>query len=234
MPSRRRTLTGDYPFEVLAEDVEDGAQDTAPGLLRLRHPAPKMLNYLPAIYREVATADPEAPFLYEDPPFFARYLRGFEDSLSPVQQMLDRAHQLFGAMSTPADFLPWLATWVSLTLDENWPELKRRRLIQEAVHLYQWRGTRYGLSRYLEIYTGIVPEINDQPFAGMRLGPATYLGRETQLGDVPAHTFVVTIAEAPGMRVNERTVRDIIEAEKPAHTAYRLRIVRRTAGDQEG
>ncbi len=225
------TPAGDYPFEVVAEDVEIGATDTAAGLLRLRHPPPNLASFLPAIYREAASAQETVGLQYEDPPFFARYLCGFEDAWTPIQGALDSMHQLFGAMTTPPDFLPWLATWVSLTLDENWPELKRRRLIKEAIHLYQWRGTRYGLSRYLEIYTGLTPEINDQPFVGMRLGPTTLLGCDTVLGDVPPHTFVVTLALPPAVNVNERTARDIIEAEKPAHTAYRLRIVRRTTSD---
>ncbi|BDI34264.1 hypothetical protein CCAX7_63150 [Capsulimonas corticalis] len=221
------TRTGDYPFTVVVTDVGDSRITDTPGRLRLTHPPASLLDLLPAIYAGPSVS-PNARFApYEDPPFFTRFLRGFEDASEPLQNLLNRRERLFDLQQTPADFLPWLAGWVSLALDENWPELKRRRLIREAVDLYRWRGTRRGLSRYLEIYTGTIPRIEDQPFTGMRLGPTSLLGKDTLLGGVGAHTFVVTLAVPNPRAVNERIVRDIIESEKPAHAAYDLRIVHR-------
>lgn len=224
------TFTGDYQFDVVATDSESGETFKAPGLLRLRHQPSRLLNYLPAIYSEPPSRnDRYAPF--EEKPFFERFLRGFEDAAEPTNAMLAGIAEYFDADAAPPDFLPWLGTWVSLVLDDNWPQLKRRRLIKEAVELYRWHGTKRGLSRYLEIYTDIVPEINDHPFIGMRLGKETILGVNTLLGDVPPHTFVVTIAVPNPKLVNAETVRSIIESEKPAHTAYTLRIVEREAGE---
>lgn len=223
-----QTYPGDYEFDIVMTDTEDGAQSSAPGLLRLRHPAARLLNYLPAIYTQpTERAGRYGP--YEDSPFFERFLRGFEDAMAPTGEMLSEIADYFDADTAPAEFLPWLGTWVALILDENWPGLKRRLLIKEAVELYRWRGTRHGLMRYLEIYAGVAPQINDQPFRGMRLGPNTLLGRDARLGDVPPHTFVVTLAVPDPRTVNEQTVRDIIESEKPAHAAYELRIVAREA-----
>jgi phage tail-like protein len=227
-PAPESSATGDYEFDVVLTDIRDGAVATAPGLLRLRHPDAGLLRYLPAIYTEAARDRREAFVPYEDPPFIGRFLRGFEDGLEPHRLLLDRIDALFDSTAAPADFLPWLATWVALVLDENWPELKRRRLIREAVELYRWRGTRKGLARYLEIYTGIVPEIDDQPFEGMRLGPNTLLGKDTVLGGVAPHTFVITLAVSDRRSINEQIVRDIIESEKPAHTGYALNIVDRS------
>ena len=81
------------------------------------------------------------------------------------------------------DFLPWLATWIALVLDEEWDEDKRRRLLGEAMELYQWRGTVYGMKRYLEIYTGLGPDDIDiresrRP-AGMQIGVASRIGFKT-------------------------------------------------------
>jgi phage tail-like protein len=228
IPAPESAATGDYEFDVVLTDIQNGAADTAPGLLRLRHPEANLLRYLPAIYTEAARDRREPYTPYEDPPFIGRFLRGFEDALEPQRLLLDRIEALFDSEAAPADFLPWLATWVALVLDENWPELKRRRLIREAVELYRWRGTRKGLSRYLEIYTGIVPEIDDQPFEGMRLGPNSLLGKNTTLGGVAPHTFVITLAVSDRRSINEQIVRDIIESEKPAHTGYALNIVDRS------
>lgn len=325
-----QTRPGDYLFEIVAEEMgEGGGVDTTVGRLRLRHPEPGLMAYLPAIYREARCPCDAEVDGFPDLPFFQRFLLGFEDALTPMSALLDRMDRFFGANTAPPplqareessppgsagsagallprtggngatapgqtpphfpdhtplrtsrdgetagrrdglpvlssdalkseaarpsrpetaapgqpftleqppaspDFLSWLATWVALVTDENWPELKRRRLIREAADLYRWRGTRRGLSRYLEIYAGVIPEINDQPFAGMRLGTDTLLGRDTLLGDVPPHTFVVTLALPDPETINEQVVRDIIDSEKPAHTGYALRIVGRAAGAEE-
>ena len=234
------TYAGDYVYDVVLRDVNDGSEGTVTGLLRLRHPVSELESYLPSIYSDemnrAQSADPDD----HAGPFFRRYLKGFEDSSIALRRSLENLHRFFDAYETPPDFLPWLATWVGIVLDENWPEMKRRRLIREAVELYRWRGTRRGLARYLEIYAGVRPEINDRPFRGMRLGPNTRLGvglsdparieENTVLGDVPNHSFVVTLAVPDPSAVNEQTVRDIIEAQKPAHTAYVARIVRRSEG----
>lgn len=236
------TPTGDFVFDVCVSEVGSDASVAVTGMLRLRHPPGELEAHLPSIYTEemdhlqARATDPlEAPF-------FRRYLRGFDDAAVPMREMLDNLHRFLDANETPPDFLPWLATWVDLVLDENWPEMKRRKLIREAVQLYRWRGTRRGLARYLEIYAGVRPEINDRPFRGMRLGPKALLGTDlsdptklennTVLGDVPDHSFVVTVAVPDPAAVNEQTVRDIIEAQKPAHTAYVARIVRRAPSEE--
>lgn len=225
------TVPGDYPFVIVLTDTESGEEVTAAGLARLRHPEAKMLQYLPALYTQTPLGPLRRFAPYEEPPFFERFLRGFEDAGEPLSALLSTLYRYFDADSAPADFLPWLATWVALDLDNNWMQLKRRRLIKEAIWLYRWRGTRRGLNRYLEIYTGVKAEINDQPFSGMRLGPNTLLGQGTILGDVPPHSFVVTLAVPDPSAINEQIVRDIIEMQKPAHTAYDLRIVEREAGE---
>ena len=117
---------------------------------------------------------------------------------------------------------------MALTLDDNWSELKRRRLIGEAVELYRWRGTKRGLTRYLEIYAGVTPQIEDKPFEGMRLGSDLLLTPETRLGGLAPHCFSVTLSLPEPDSVSESVIRRIIEAEKPAHAAYELRILARS------
>lgn len=223
------TFPDAYPFDVLATDVESGAENRFICLLRLQHPPSKLLERLPSIYSSAMELQEEPGLGFRDSPFFARFLLGFEDASDPIRAILDTSDRLVDADIAPAEALTWLATWVCLVLDENWPELKRRRLIKEAVDLYRWRGTKKGLTRYLEIYTGVTPYIDDRPLAGIRLGPNAKMGPEAKLGDVPPHTFVVTIAAEHPEKINEHTVRSIIESEKPAHTAYDVRIVRATS-----
>jgi len=228
------TNSGTYPFEVLLTDLSDGVTHSngkahrgalLDAMVRFEHPKSAFLEMLPGIYQEAMDDLRRASDDPSEPPFFERYLLGIEDAFEPIQSTLNALASLFGPYSTPPDFLLWVATWVCMPINENWPEMKRRRLISEAVDLFRWRGTKKGLSRYLQIYTGVMPQIDDMPVEGMRLGPNTKLGM-TKLGDIPPHTFVVNLAVPDPAAINEEIVHDIITFEKPAHTAYALRIVR--------
>jgi phage tail-like protein len=206
--------------------VENSEPIRLRSLLVLSHPQSPLLEDLPSIYREAMT-EIEEDLTPPESPFFSRYLRGFDDAITPIRAALNKMELLFGPHSTPPDLLLWLAAWVCMPLDENWPEMKRRKLVAEAVELFRWRGTARGLSRFLRIYTGVVPTIHDQPQPGVRLGEQTLIGADdTIIGDIPAHTFSVTIAHPAPETLDERILHSIIELEKPAHTGYRLMILR--------
>jgi phage tail-like protein len=150
------------------------------------------------------------PAIYHEDPFMGRFLCVFEDSLSPVERTLANIEMYFDPMMSPENFLPWLASWVNLVLDENWPIQKQRELIHSAVELYCWRGTKRGLREYLRIYTGVEPEIIEH-FTADDGGP---------------YAFTVVIRVDDPSTVNEALVRRVIDAEKPAHTTYNLHIER--------
>ena len=195
----------------------------------IEHPDSSLLTMLPSIYQD-AMAEMRAELSAPDLPFFERYLVGLQDAIDPLREALQKLDALFGPYSAPPDYLVWLATWVCMPLDANWPEMKRRRLVQEAVELFRWRGTKRGLARFIEIYTGVRPVIHDQPQQGAALGSETLMGSpDTIIGDVPEHTFTVTLGVPNPAAVDEEVVHRIIQSEKPAHTAYRLLIVRRDA-----
>jgi phage tail-like protein len=135
----------------------------------------KYLQYLPAIFQRELESDEGAG------PFLGRFLIPFEHVFAAFEEVLATVDQKFSpALAPAADFLPWLATWLALVLDEEWDEDKRRRLLAEAMQLYQWRGTVHGLKRYLEIYTGLEPEdidIRESRWpAGMQIGVTSRIG----------------------------------------------------------
>jgi phage tail-like protein len=184
------------------------------------------LQYLPAIYR---TDD-----------FIGRFLHIFEDILQPLEAMVDNIPYYFDPGMTPGTFLPWLASWLGLVLDERWPTDRHRELITSAVELYRWRGTKKGLREFLRIYTGVVPQITE-PVSGpkAKLGPNTKLGLNAYLGGGEPFNFTVTIAMEDLAEVDINIVRAIIEAQKPAHTTYTLnvttsRISDSGRGEEEG
>ncbi len=173
-----------------------------------------LLNFLPAIY-----AGDE---------FMSRFLCIFEDTLKPLQQLADNLAYYFDPLMAPPELLDWLATWVNLVLDESWSLPQRRQLIHSAVDLYSRRGTRRGLTEYLQLYTGVEPQISEY-VDGMTLGPETHLGENTMIAGRERHSFSVTMRlvgyEPEALAFMEERVRRIIEAEKPAHTTYRLIIL---------
>src|SRR5262249_7895712 len=124
-------------------------------------PPSSYLQYLPA------------PF--HDDPFIGRFLRVFESVLSPIEQMVDALPHYFDPNLAPSQLLPWLAAWVGVELDENWPETRQRALVRSIADLYRWRGTRRGLREHLRLYAGHEPLIVES-FSGMRVGQDGVLG----------------------------------------------------------
>ena len=185
----------------------------------------RYIRYLPRIYQE-------------QDELMGRYLMLFESFLAPIESQIDNLPYYFDPAFTPTKLLPWLATWVDLTLDDHWPEAKRRQLLKRAVSLYRKRGTRRGLQEYLEIYTGAQVQISEHGARNLLLGPEARLGPGVALGTLNMpHTFTVTVYLPPAEGVagtaaereryendRRRMIETIIEAEKPAHTSYTLRL----------
>lgn len=187
------------------------------------------------------------PSLYEQDNFMGRFLMLFESFLGPIDQQIANIHHYFDPDLTPTRFLPWLASWFDLTLDEFWSETQQRELLNSIIWLYRRRGTRVALQRYLEIFTQHPVEILEKRAKNMTLGSRARLGIGVALGtgNMP-HTFMVKIQlneidlpqdldEAAAERERSRLekqrlalIHRIITAEKPAHTSYRLEVVTST------
>ncbi|MCB9079972.1 MAG: hypothetical protein H6631_20395 [Anaerolineaceae bacterium] len=176
------------------------------------------------------------PAIFEQDSLLGRLLMLFESFWEPIEHQIEQSHAYLDPRLTPTSFLPWLASWLDLTLDEDWPEARQRQLIRWAIALHRSRGTKWGLQKYLEIYTGqpaVITEFRAKNFAlgvDSRLGLGLALGR----GNSP-HTFNVTLrlpaidAENEAERgrqqaVRRRTIEAIIDRQKPAHTVYTLNL----------
>lgn len=164
------------------------------------------------------------PALYRDDEFMGQFLLIFESILKPIENTIDSLPWYFDPLVIPEPLLPWLASWLDLTLDPTWPLERRRELVKMAAELYRWRGTRRGLAEYLRIYTGRMPEISEF-IQGMSLDQETRLGIDTRLGSSgTGNHFTVTLKLDGRDEINVDTVKAIIEAQKPAQAAYTLQI----------
>ena len=80
-----------------------------------------------------------------------------------------------------------------------------RRLLAEAIDLYRWRGTRYGLVRMIEVCTGITPEVTENT--------------------AQPYTFDVKITLPKDGDIDKNLIDELIQAHKPAHAGYRLEVL---------
>jgi phage tail-like protein len=118
----------------------------APAIARVRiaYPRTSYLEYLPAVYQE---DDDSRRFL-------ERFLTIFKSGFDDFDERIDGLHEVLDPRLTPARFLPWLAAWVALSRDPNWPEAHLREQIARAVVGYRRRGTPDGLRDAIRAYTG--------------------------------------------------------------------------------
>ena len=94
-----------------------------------------------------------------------------DDVLAPAIGTLDCLHAYLDPRLTPPDFLEWLAGWVGVELNENWPGARQRAIVAAAVELHRARGTVAGLRRYLELATGGTVVIEDSGGAACSESP---------------------------------------------------------------
>lgn len=186
----------------IAQSVDKNKQD---------HPGSRLLEFLPSVYRE--------------DPIMGQFLRIFESILNPLENTVDNLALYFDPALTPESLIPWLASWVDLAFDPSWPQERRRELIKKAAELYRWRGTRRGLAEYLRIYTGTQPQIVEY-IPGMILDGQTQMGVNTVLGSSgTGHHFTVILEIPETAAIDLKTVRNIIDSQKPAHTSYTLQVI---------
>jgi phage tail-like protein len=125
--------------------------------VKVYYPRNSSLRYLPGVYGE----DPVSA------DFLARYLSIFDTIRGWTSWQISSIARYFDPAATPAnrrnqsgtDFLSWLAGWLGLSLQSNWPIEKRRKLVESAHHLFDRRGTVEGLKLQVELYAGVRPQV---------------------------------------------------------------------------
>lgn len=209
----------------IAELINKQGKLFASESLRLAvHPRGAYINYLPEIYH--------------GNDFLGRYLMLFESFWKPISQQINHIDLYFDPNFTPGAFLPWLASWLGVTWDDSLPENRKRKLLQIAVSLYQRRGTKSALQDYLQVYSEGEIEIIEHRSQNFVLGQGSKLGSAIALGNqnLP-HTFSVNInvdeQEVRRMEMDDpsrntetyiQKLEEIIEHQKPAHTAFSLNL----------
>jgi len=182
-----------------------------------------------------------------------RFLSVFHHLFTTVVDKIEELPELTNPLNTDPEFLPWVASWVSFTLDESLPLYQQRELIRRAIRLYRKRGTREGMEEIVRVLTGAPARVESRsrpmPFV---LGGATLAGGRTVAqrysndrfpdGEPPPFylydyarpdtsffTLVLERRERFARRFSERApdvlrrLAQIVTAEKPAHITFTIR-----------
>ncbi len=139
-----RGKTGRYLWLKLILSTFDEKVRPTVKQMKVLYPRISYLRYLPAIYQE----DPASR------EFLERFLSLFESTFYDREVEISQLFKYFDPESTSPGFLPWLAAWLNMALEEEWPEEKKRQFIQQASTLYKLKGTPNGIRTFIEIYTG--------------------------------------------------------------------------------
>lgn len=163
----------------------------------------------------------QLPALYQDDDFGQRFTSALDVVLAPVFTTLDCIDAYVDPGVAPADFVGWLAEWVGIELDENWPLERQRRLVASAVQLYEWQGTARGLARLVEIYAGVTPEIEESGGTAWSASPD---------GDLPGTAEArvrITVRVPDPAAVDVQRLDRIVARAKPAHVVHEVEVLAR-------
>lgn len=135
-----------------------------------------------------------------------------------LEQIIAQMENYFKPETTPEEFLPWLASWVALSLQEDWELEFKRKFIRSIVNFYRQRGTKTGLAELLQLY--VHPELD--------------LEKEIEVKqvkiyenfDIPHYFQVeVNLKSSANLELQKKNICAIINREKPAHTSYALKLL---------
>jgi phage tail-like protein len=214
---------------VIRQHPPPGALCTVEDRVELVVSRRNLVHWLPQVYQKADGGTGQH--------FLRDFLWVFDHIFADLQRHIDVLHHYFDPLETPATFLPWLAGWVALTIDQDWPEEKKRKLIQQAIGIYGFRGTVRGLKLFLSIFTGVEPKLleNQWPYEGFRVGRAVIGVDSIVLPPVnKAHCFMVEVPASftDASDASILKIHDIIRMEKPAHSTYYLRFAAAPTDDR--
>jgi phage tail-like protein len=125
-------------------------------------------NYLPSLFQQTDFPDEDTPpeVLSKRSPtetsqrtgtppspadFRERLLANLEGLLTPLENRVAVAEYLLDPLAAPVSALPWLASYLGVTIRSGWPEARTRRAIAQAGRQLRWRGTYRGVCLALDI-----------------------------------------------------------------------------------
>lgn len=158
----------------------------------------------------------QLPVSMTEDDFFVRFLTIFQNIGDTVLHQIDTLPHQFDPTVAPPIMVRAMAEWLGIDwVDSSLDARLQREIVMRYTELIQWRGTKYGVRKLLELITGGVVVIDDS-------------GGVFAEGEAPGGPALVRIeVESSGFTDADDLVR-IVRDELPANVAFRLLV----AGDE--
>ncbi|SFS59920.1 phage tail protein [Paenibacillus sp. BC26] len=190
-----------------------GSERKTPCLSKLRvvFPRSTYLSHLPAVYQEDSTG------------FTERFLALFGTMFDSIETQVQDIPRHLDSDLTEGPYLKWLGSWLGIEVDEHWSDEQIRRFIREAPQLYRYRGTRRGIEKMVEIYTGSKPFIVEY-FQYKMMRESSELRELTDLlyGMHPCSFSVLVTTEQANTEKQRLMLERMLNEHKPAFTDAHL------------
>jgi phage tail-like protein len=159
------------------------------------------------------------PGLYQEDDMARALTQAFDEVLAPAIGTVDNFSAYLDPALTPEDFLDWLAGWVGLLPDENWPIERRRAIVALAAQLYRNRGTVNGLAMHVKLFAAGEVEIVDNGAAAWSTTPDAAVPGNADF------SLVVRVKPPKKGSVDKDRLDALVAAAKPAHVPHSIEIV---------
>lgn len=156
------------------------------------------------------------PEIYQEQDFAMRFVGALEGVLDPIVALLDTLPAHFDPELAPLDLLDLATKWLGLEHNEAQPAPQLRNLVRHTAELGRLRGTRAGVEMALALNFPELP-LRVEDGGGVVVSTS---------GDPPKPAppgFVVYCDTSISQEEAAEVVR-VIEAVKPVHVGFRLRI----------
>lgn len=217
-------------LRVRLELLGDGYSTPLIDNIQIYGPRTGSLRYLPPPFHQ----DPESAH------FLDRFLSYFDTVQEEIRFLMLDFTRYLDPVSVPAGpFLDWLGSWFDWQFLAQWPEELRREMISRSIEFFLQRGTVEGLRQMLQWHTGLTDgqpriiehfRLRDYETLQVRRDNDSYPLYVGQYPLEPApeyftHWFTVVVPDSVVPDQEALTLLQcLIEAQKPAHTAFQLRV----------
>jgi phage tail-like protein len=110
--------------------------------IRVHYPRESYLSYLPAVF----SSDEDSRW------FLERFLAIFQSEWDEISSRTEEFAAYLDPESVPEQFLPYLAAWFDLKLEDEWTVEQKRRLLITVAANQARRGTLEGLTSFVQAY----------------------------------------------------------------------------------
>jgi len=152
-----------------------------------------------------------------DSKFFVRFVSLFQELGNSLLEGADNIEHVLDPTVAPEQLVRWLATWIGIdAIDQQLPGDLQRLILRSSARILSWRGTKAGLTDFLQMISGGEVEVIDG-------------GGVWREGDAPTDTAHVTLKVQTTGWLPEGDFIALLRDEIPAHARAELWIGDRLA-----